>query len=200
MAAATVAGLMAIAASAGATDGKENPGSLVGNGSGAVVNPYTDRVARQAGDLLTVIIEEQTVSSFSANTTATKSDSSGISSEFFNNLLDRLIRPITTGANSTTGGNGSTGQNSSMRARMTVVVREVLPNGVLVVEGRRTLITNRETQTIVMTGLVRRDSVRPDNSVLSTQVADAEIRFEGRGTIADRQRKGILTELIDWLF
>jgi flagellar L-ring protein precursor FlgH len=83
---------------------------------------------------------------------------------------------------------------------MSVIVREVTPSGQLVVEGTRSLVTNRETQTLVLSGIVRRDDIRADNTVLSTNLADAEIRMEGKGLIADRQRRGILTQIMDWLF
>jgi flagellar L-ring protein precursor FlgH len=80
-------------------------------------------------------------------------------------------------------------------------VKEVLPNGNLVLEGTRDLKLNKETQQIVISGIVRRDDVRPDNTVLSENMAMAEIRSMGTGgVIADRQRRGILTRLVDFLF
>lgn len=176
---------------------KGNPGSLFSSSSR---NPFTDNVARNVGDVLTVLVSESSISSFNASTEATKSDNSGIDINLFNNILDRLFRPVTTKANSTVSGDGSTRQNSNMRATMSVIVKLVLPNGNLVVEGHRTLITNKQTQTIVFSGIVRPTDIRPNNTIASANVAEAEIRMDGSGLIADRQRKGILTQILDWIF
>ena len=83
---------------------------------------------------------------------------------------------------------------------MSVLVKQVMPNGNLVVEGRRSLVTNKQTQTIVFSGIVRQTDIRPNNTVLSTDVAEAEVKMDGSGVISQRQRKGILTQIIDWLF
>lgn len=176
---------------------KTNPGSLTNSNSG---NPFMDRVARRVGDIVTIVIQEETVSNFTASTNAAKTDSSNINANFFNDFLNRILRPVSTAASSSVGGNGRTNQSSNMSARMSVVVREVLPNGNLVLEGTRSLVTNRETQTIVLSGIVRPFDIKPDNTVLSTAIADAQIRMEGQGMIADRQRRGFLTQILDWLF
>ncbi len=176
---------------------KGNPGSLFNSSSR---NPFTDNVARTVGDILTVIVNENTLANFTAQTQATKNDSNAVSAQFFVSLLDSLFKPVTTGSNSSVSGSGSTGQTSKMSATMSVVVKQVMPNGNLVVEGRRSLITNKQTQTIVFSGIVRPTDIKPNNTVLSTDVAEAEVKMDGTGLISQRQRKGILTQIIDWLF
>ena len=83
---------------------------------------------------------------------------------------------------------------------MSAVIKKVLPNGNLVIEGTRFVKINKDIQTFILTGMVRKDDVRADNTVLSESLADADIKLEGKGPIADRQRKGILARLLDWLF
>ncbi|MFW5697868.1 MAG: flagellar basal body L-ring protein FlgH [Fimbriimonadaceae bacterium] len=177
---------------------KENAGSLFNESN--YRNPYLDLVARQPGDLLTVLISESSVASFSAQTSATKSDDSSVAGEFFGGFIDRIFTPFNTGADSTVSGDGATSQNNRMTAEMTVMVKEVMPNGNLIIEGRRSLVTNKNTQTMVLTGVVRPFDVTPANTVESMQIGEAEIRMEGEGMIMERQRKGILTQVIDWLF
>jgi flagellar L-ring protein precursor FlgH len=176
---------------------KANPGSLF---DPTLRNPFTDNVARRVGDILTVIVDEKTLANFAASTQAKKNDSSGVSAKFFVSLLDSIFKPLSTGSNSSVSGNGETSQTSRMSATMSVIVKQVMPNGNLVVEGRRTLITNKETQTILFSGIVRPANIRPNNTVLSTNVAEAEVKMDGKGLISQRQRKGILTQLVDWLF
>ena len=176
---------------------KGNPGTLF---DPSARNPFTDNVARRVGDILTVVVNEKTLANFTASTAATKNDKNSVSAQFFISLLDSLFKPVTTGSNSSVSGDGETSQRSSMSATMSTVVKQVMPNGNLVVEGRRSLITNKQTQTIVFTGVVRPSDIRPDNTVQSTLVAEAEIKMDGSGLISQRQRKGILTQIIDWLF
>jgi len=97
-------------------------------------------------------------------------------------------------------GGGSTTRGGSLNARMTAQVVDVLPNGVLRIEGRQTIIVNGEEQVIVVSGLVRPQDIKPDNTVLSTFVADATITYQGTGPIGDKQQPGLLTRLLNWLF
>jgi flagellar L-ring protein precursor FlgH len=176
---------------------KGNPGSLF---NPTVRNPFADNVARGVGDILTVLVDEKTLADFRASTAATKNDKNAVSAQFFIGLLDSLFKPVTTGANSSVSGDGETSQTSRMTATMSTVVKQVMPNGNLVIEGRRSLITNKQTQTLVFTGIVRPSDITPRNTVASTKVAEAEIKMDGSGLISQRQRKGILTQIIDWLF
>lgn len=187
----------AFAACAFSQGSKGNPGSLF---NPTARNPFIDNVARTTGDILTVIVNESTLANFSAQTQATKNDSNAVSAQFFVSLLDSLFKPVTTGSNSSVSGSGQTSQSSKMTATMSVIVKQVMPNGNLVVEGRRSLITNKQTQTIVFSGIVRPADIKPNNTVMSTDVAEAEVKMDGTGLISQRQRKGILTQIIDWLF
>lgn len=188
---------MAAICFAQSSDQKGNPGSLFET---TYVNPFTDSVARRVGDLLTVIIDEESTAKFASSTEATKNDRSSISTQFFNDLLDRLFRPISLGGNSTVSGDGKTSQTSSMAATLTVIVKQILPNGNLVIEGHRTLITNKQTQTFTLSGVVRQADIKPNNTIVSSQIAEMDVKMDGTGLIADRQRRGILTRIIDWLF
>lgn len=176
---------------------KGNPGSLFDPKGKSM---FTDNVARSVGDLLLVVVDERSLANFSASTQATKNDSNSISTQFFNNFLDRLFRPVTTGGKSSTSGDGETKQDSRMSATMSVVVKQVMPNGNLVIEGTRSLVTNKQTQTLVLSGIVRPLDIRPNNSVLSSSIAEAQFKMDGSGLIAQRQRKGLLTTILDWLF
>lgn len=173
-----------------------NPGSLW---SGNVPDKLRDRVARQVGDVVTILISEVSSSSYSAGTTASKNDRTDIA-KGIGPVLANILPAWGIGADSKVDGRGSTQQTGRFHARMSAVVKEVLPNGTMVVEGTRSITTNKETQTFVLSGLVRVDDVRPDNTIMSESLANATIKVEGKGLIADRTRRGILTRLLDWLF
>lgn len=195
---ALLAACTTLAAAQGASGGVDdkNPGSLWNTSSRT---PFMDRTARREGDLVTILIREVSASSFSAKTSTSKSDTNSIT-QALGPLLGALIPAASTAGSGKSDGQGSTTQNGSLTARMTAVVRQVLPNGNLVLEGTRWVTTNKETQVFSFTGVVRRDDIRSDNTVLSEHVAEAEVKATAKGAIADRQRRGILTRVLDWLF
>jgi flagellar L-ring protein precursor FlgH len=53
---------------------------------------------------------------------------------------------------------------------------------------------------MTLTGMCRLDDIRLDNTLLSENLANAEIKSEGIGMIYQRQRRGFVTKLMDWLF
>ena len=185
----------AAAQSAGGVN-EQNPGSLWNATSR---NSLMDRTARREGDLLTVLIREISSSSIAAKTSTTKSDSNAIT-KALGPIIGALIPAMSSGASGSSSGDGSTTQSGNLTARMTVMVKQVLPNGNLVIEGTRWVHVNKETQVFTLTGIIRRDDVRSDNTVYSENIAEADIKATGTGAIADRQRRGILTRLLDWLF
>lgn len=176
---------------------KANPGSLYSTGA---TNPYLDRVARKVGDVLMVEIKESSAATFSAATNTSKTDSNTASADVLKGFLGRIFGPLATSGSGAASGSGDTSHKSSMTTRMSVVIKEVLPDGHMVIEGTRTLVTNKETQTFVLTGLIRQADITTANIVDSTRIADASIKLAATGQVADRQRKGILTKLLDWLF
>ena len=81
-----------------------------------------------------------------------------------------------------------------------VTVVEVQPNGNMVVEGTQSIWQNKDEHKITLRGIVRRDDVTYENTVLSTKVADATVRFDGKGPLNAKQRQGILTQILNILF
>jgi flagellar L-ring protein precursor FlgH len=87
-------------------------------------------------------------------------------------------------------GGGQIANQETINAQIAVKVIDVLPNGNLVVEGRRQTAFSGEKQEAVLRGTVRADDVSSTNTVFSYNIADASIQFVSRGTITDNQRKG----------
>lgn len=189
--------ILAVAAAGCLAQSKTDAGTIYGP---KIDNPFADRIARQKGDIVMIVINEQSAASFAAATKSVKGDSNTVSVDVFKGLLGRLFGPLSTSGSSQVQGQGDTSQTSKMSARMSAMVKEVLPNGTMIIEGSRALVTNKETQTFVLSGIIRMADISPDNTIDSTKIAEAEIKMEGSGMISDRQRKGILTQLLDWLF
>jgi flagellar L-ring protein FlgH len=182
----------------------QDAGSLFNKGT---KNPYLSRTAKSIGDILTIVVSETSNANYTVATTASKKDDNSITkavlpfiSALKIPLLDQLLGGLSTGNQSSNAGNGATSQSGKFTARVTVTVKQVLPNGNMVIEGNRIIKINREEQQITFTGIVREDDIRADNTVLSERVAEAKITNLGKGLAADRQRRGILTRILDWLF
>lgn len=193
--AAGMAAIVASSAFAQAVD-PNNPGSLWPQD---YKNPVWDRTARTTGDIVTILISESSAATFQANVTTSRNENNQAPRIKFP-LIGGLLPAVGTSGSLSSAGTGSSGQAGRLRARMTAIVKQVLPNGNLVVEGTRSIQVNKEVQTFRITGIVRRDDVRPDNTVLSENVGEASIRVDGQGAISDRTRRGILSRIIDWLF
>jgi len=97
-------------------------------------------------------------------------------------------------------GKGATGRTEHYVATVPAVVRKVLPNGNLFVEGHRVVLVNSEEQHFYISGVVRPIDIEQDNSVRSTKVADAEIEFTGRGVLTDNQKQGWLSRYFGWIW
>lgn len=198
---------IALPASAQTVDPETNFGSLFPKNSTSLI---AARTATRKGDIVTIVVNEQFAGNLTSTTTATKADSNRVGRSelpILGDVLKWLRIPSlgvlgnkSSSADSTVSGTGTSVANNRLNGRLAVTVIEVLPNGNMIVEGKKNLLLNKETVTITISGVIRRDDVRADNTVLSENVADAEIRASGRGVIADRQRRGILTRILDWLF
>jgi flagellar L-ring protein precursor FlgH len=188
------------------------PGSLFGkqSGDGVIIN----RIAMHKGDLLTIVVSEAATGSTTSSTSSSKQDAtkinasvlpvlSAITGQFGGTLGQILNSPFqgaSTGVSSATAGSGTSSTSTSFTANVTVVIKEVLPNGNLLIEGRRQIKMNKQNQTLLLEGTVRRDDVSVNNTVLSQSVADLRLEAEGKGLIANRQREGLLTKLLSWVF
>jgi flagellar L-ring protein precursor FlgH len=79
-------------------------------------------------------------------------------------------------------------------------VTAVKENGDLVIEGSRSVGISNDRETMTLSGVVRQRDVRPDNSVDSYLIADAQISYRGKGAISDGSRPGLLMRLLNWIF
>lgn len=187
---ALLVGLCGVSATAGAT-------SLWG-AEGSAASLFTDHKATGVGDLLTIVIVERAEATQSAKTSTGKDASFSIGPGL--GILQASIPLVGAGGGDKLASSGVTTRGGTLSAKMTAKVIEVLPNGNLVIEGRQTITLNGENQEIVITGVIRPHDVSPDNTVLSTYVADARIAYKGAGALGDKQQPGILTRLFNWLF
>lgn len=162
---------------------------------------YSDQKAFGEGDTITIMIVEFTKGSNETDT-RTNSDTRTIAdintTGSFNDILPTLgFNSEMQNRNESSGGTESTGM---LESRMTAVVNEVLENGLLVIEGTRTIEVNGEIQTTTISGTVRPEDVGSNNTVFSYNVANVQIAYSGDGMVNDAGKPGMLTRVWNWIF
>lgn len=193
-----IALLLCAAATARTQETDRPSGSLWGKNSRSLIADYR---AHRVGDTITVLVQESSSATSQATTKTTRSDSAsfdGLNTAF--DPLKRLLKPFSVSASNATNGQGQTNRSGSLVTRLTAVIKEVLPNGNLVIEGTRTIGVNAEKQKVVISGIIRPEDVGPDNTVSSIALANASIQYDGKGPVGDRQRKGLISTILGWLF
>lgn len=162
-------------------------------------------------DKVTIIISETSKQS-SDQTLDTKKDYTfkGRLNRFPNlkNLLDAQFTsdsgsPITgvdVSHNGKFTGQGKLSRNDTFTDKITATVIDVKPNGVIVVEARKTIKVDEEEQTLVLSGECRREDVTQNNTVLSSQLADLTLITRHTGQVKDSGSKGLIPRIFDALF
>ncbi|KAF7599951.1 MAG: flagellar basal body L-ring protein [Candidatus Dactylopiibacterium carminicum] len=152
----------------------------------------SDSRAFRPGDLLTVILSETTQASKTADTKFGKSGSVGISpSVIFGTNVAKTEVGID--ASRDFAGSSSSTQQNTLQGAITVVVHEVLPNGLLRVSGEKSLYLNQGEEFVRLSGYVRAGDIDNGNRVSSQRVANARITYSGRGAGHDANSAGWLT-------
>ncbi|MCG5499831.1 flagellar basal body L-ring protein FlgH [Ectothiorhodospira sp. A-7Y] len=167
----------------------------------AVQGLFADYKARQVGDVLTVLLAERTQATKSATTSTSKESNVNMANP---TILGRPVthngRPLLNTEISGSrdfDGQGNASQSNRLDGSITVMVAEVLPNGNLVVQGEKWLKINQGEEYIRLRGIVRPVDIRADNTILSTQVASAQVAYGGRGALADSNSQGWLTRFFN---
>jgi flagellar L-ring protein precursor FlgH len=96
-------------------------------------------------------------------------------------------------------GGGQSARSGSLVTVLSARVIQVLDSGNLLIEGRRSMTLNDEKQHIYVKGVIRPKDVGKNNVVLSSSMSDAQIVFDGRGSLSEKSKSGVFTRLLDWL-
>jgi len=163
---------------------------------------YTEKRARRVGDVITVLIQENNNATNAASSQDQKTGQFVIGAGnglFGTNVLNNNLNNLGVGAGTSHQGQGTSSRSSTITGSMTAKVVSVLPSGNYLIEGTRYVEVNDEKQTIEVTGEIRPDDIASDNTVLSTRVANARIKFTGTGPASETSKPGLLTRVFSWL-
>ncbi len=161
---------------------------------------FSDQKASRVGDAVTILVVESSQASNNAQTTTGRSSSLGLSGKGDMQAKPLPSADISLGTTNDFKGSGSTSSQGSVNTKISATVDSVLANGNLVIEGSRKIVINGEEQKIFIKGIVRPADISSDNSVLSYNIAEAQIVFTGNGSINSVQSPGWLTKFLHWIF
>jgi len=177
------------------------PGAHTGGAIFQTVNYqplFEDRRARNVGDIITIVLNEKLQASKQSGSTVDKSGSTSLSIPVLKgNLPLKALEGTSATASSATkfGGKGDSASSNAFTGVITVTVIEVLGNGNLLVSGEKQIGINQGSEFIRFSGVVNPTTVLTNNTVSSTQVADARIEYRGTGYIDEAQTMGWLSRL-----
>jgi flagellar L-ring protein precursor FlgH len=148
--------------------------------------------ASRVGDLVTILLLEST-SATKSNSAALDRTAGGGFSPPATGLLS-LFHPsdVNMSGQQSFKGKGDAAQSNALNGAITVTVAEVYPNGSLLVRGEKEVTLNRGDERIQISGVVRSGDLNANNEVASTRVANAHIRYTGKGEVANASRQGWL--------
>ncbi len=173
----------------------------------AAASMFSDKKARRVGDIISVLIQENNSGSRNNNTATSKQ--SGVDASITSFLYGPTASGLMTkkgqypamnfNSKNTFAGGGQINNSEIITAQTAVRVVDVLPNGNLVVEGRRQTSFAGEKQDSILRGTIRFDDISSSNTVYSYNISDASIQFVSHGVITDNQRKGWFNKIWDKL-
>lgn len=148
--------------------------------------------ASVVGDVLTVVLVENTNASKSNSSTSDRSGDIGLTPPTSGPL--NLFKPsdVKASGNQSFNGKGEASQSNALSGEISVTIAAVYPNGTMFVRGEKMLTLNRGDEHVQLSGTVRASDITSDNRILSSRVADARIRYIGKGEVARASKQGWL--------
>lgn len=181
-------------------------GSLfAGNSSGAAL--FVDARAYRINDVVVVRVEEVADATRSANTDTNHQSWAGggvTGVPVLGPLIQPLLPGVTLPASDVAAevnaghrfeGSGQTGRSERLEATVSTMVKAVMPNGNLYVEGHRVILVNQEEHHLYVSGVVRPIDIDDDNAIDSSRIAEAQIEFVGQGVLTDAESPGWLARI-----
>ena len=172
-----------------------------GYSAGLFENP----TARNVGDTVTVVLQEATTAQKSSQTDTAKTTKDALSAPTVLGMPvtihgTAVLSGALNNANSFSG-SGDSKQSDSLVGDITVTVMKRLENGNLLVRGEKYVDINQGSEYVRLEGIIRPIDISPENTIPSSEVADARIAYGEKGALNDANRPGLLSRFFNspWL-
>lgn len=163
------------------------------------------KVRFEVGDIITVLVQEAVSAQTTAGTdTEKQSDLTASAAPEANPFLENFVPDKwfpnwNVSVDHEHEADGTTQRSNRLTLVVSCIVKEVLPNGNVRIEGSKQVTVNREDTHLVLSGIVRARDVTPSNTVTSNQVANAMVELKGHGPLWNNERRGFFTRMFDWV-
>ena len=178
--------------------------SLWSAGRGSLLG---DRRAMQKGDILTVVIEIDEEAQISNQTQRSRTGSEGLQIPHLFGIPQRINDELPDGASldnavdissaGSSAGDGSVRRQEELTLRVAATITQVLPNGVLEIQGVQEVRVNFELRELLVSGFVRPEDISRKNEITYDKIASARISYGGRGQITDVQQPRYGQQVLD---
>ena len=155
---------------------------------------FEDHRARLVGDTLVVQIVEKVTAVQKSTSSVDKTGSVAAGVTALPGIAANSFGRAGAAGNSSNSfaGKGSVENSNDFSGTITVVVRQVLPNGHLVIAGEKQIGVNQNVDVLRFSGQVDPRAIQPGNLVQSAQIANVRLEQRGRGAQAEAQAMGWL--------
>ncbi|MBI5717805.1 MAG: flagellar basal body L-ring protein FlgH [Burkholderiales bacterium] len=155
---------------------------------------FEDHRARLVGDTLVVQIVEKVTAVQKSTSSIDKSGSVSAGISALPGIAPNSFGRAGAEANSSNSfaGKGAVENSNDFSGTITVVVRQVLPNGHLLISGEKQIGVNQNVDVLRFSGQVDPRAILPGNQVQSAQIANVRLEQRGRGAQAEAQAIGWL--------
>jgi flagellar L-ring protein FlgH len=151
--------------------------------------------AGMVGDVLIITLVERMTATKSTSSSTDRGGDFGLTLPSTGPFSLAKPSDVAMGGKQAFKGKGEASQSNTLSGEISVTVAAVYPNGTMLVRGEKQLTLNRGDERIQISGLVRLSDITADNRVFSTQIADARIRYTGKGEVARASKQGWLQRL-----
>ncbi|MEZ5897842.1 MAG: flagellar basal body L-ring protein FlgH [Parvularculaceae bacterium] len=183
---------------------EKTSGSLWSSGPDSL---FGDRRARGVGDIVTIVVEIDDEAEMRNRTERKRSGSDEINVPALlgaGSLAEQVLPggagldpAIDAGSSATSKGEGTIRRNEKITLRVAAIVRGVMPNGHLVVQGSQEVRVNYELRDLQVAGIIRPEDISRANTITYDKIAEARISYGGRGQITDLQKARYGQQIID---
>ncbi|MGD9580044.1 MAG: flagellar basal body L-ring protein FlgH [Vampirovibrionia bacterium] len=187
-----------------------NSESLFRAGVSQSVSPVTPRSyyagmrATMVGDLVTILIDEK---SSVSNSISLKSNKKNSVTDNWSSILDKILPGKGVVPNVDGWGGSSDVSNSATIKRANELsqvvmaqVVQVLPNGNLVVQAKKSIVNSGERNDIILSGIVNPRLIDGNGQISSQYVANLQLAIVGKGTVSRSESDGVMNKFLRLLF
>lgn len=172
----------------------------------SVIEPkalYSSVRARGVGDLVSIVISEApTISDTGTYATEKTSSLARNVIKAFSVLKSSKLSDAVAGNDGTLSVNGTTTLSRNLSLNDTVVAQviQVMPNGNLLVQGKKSIVSQNERMDLIISGVVDPKWINQSGQINSSKVANLQFAMNGAGTVSRGQNEGVVDKVIRTIF